>query len=87
MKLPPLGFVPEDDPAFIRTYEWLHSKNYQYSCADRHAWLPGSYRLPITTSWSIADHLALNRGREQALKILRTSAWDGGIISVGRMSR
>jgi hypothetical protein len=45
--------------------------------------LPGSYRLPFSTSWSVADHLGLARGREQALKILRASHWDGGIISEG----
>jgi len=83
LKLPALGFVPENDPVFVRTYEWLHSKNYKYSYADRAYGLPGSYRLPITTSWSVADHLLLARGREQALKILRASRWDGGIISEG----
>lgn len=83
MRLPALGFISEDDPVFIRTYEWLHSKNYAYSYSDRPYGLPGSYRLPFTTSWSIADHLALSRGREQALKVLRTSGWDGGIVSEG----
>ncbi len=83
MKLPALGFVSENDPLFVRTYEWLHSKNYTYSYFDRPYGLPGSYRLPFTTSWTIADHLALTRGREQALKVLRASAWDGGIVSEG----
>jgi len=83
MKLPALGFISEDDPLFVRTYEWLHSKNYEYSYYDRPFGLPGSYRLPFTTSWTIADHLSLARGREAALKILRTSHWDGGIISEG----
>ena len=83
LRLPALGFVAEDDPVFVRTYEWLHSKNYKYSYFDRTYGLPGSYRLPITTSWSVADHLLLARGREQALKILRTSTWDAGIISEG----
>ena len=83
MKLPALGFISENDSVFIHTYEWLHSKNYKYSYSDRPYGLPGSYRLPITTSWSIADHLALTRGREQALKILRASDWDGGIVSEG----
>lgn len=83
VKLPALGFVSENDPVFIRTYEWLHSQNYIYSYSDRPYGLPGSYRLPITTSWSVADHLALARGRDQALKVLRASGWDGGIISEG----
>jgi meiotically up-regulated gene 157 (Mug157) protein len=83
MKLPALGFISEDDPVFIRTYEWLHSENYKYSYSNRPDGLPGSYRLPFTTSWTIADHLALTRGREQALKVLRSSAWDGGIVSEG----
>lgn len=83
MKLPALGFISENDPVFIRTYEWLHSKNYKYSYSGSPYGLPGSYRLPFTTSWSVADHLALAQGREQALKILRGSAWDGGIITEG----
>lgn len=83
LRLPALGFVSENDPVFVRTYEWLHSKNYQYSYSDRLYGLPGSYRLPITTSWSVADHLVLARGREQGLKVLRASGWDGGIISEG----
>jgi hypothetical protein len=33
--------------------------------------------------WSVADHLALIRGRSQALKVLRASKWDGGIITEG----
>jgi hypothetical protein len=83
MLLPALGFIPENDPLFIRTYDWLHSRNYKYSYWDRPYGLPGSYRLPFTTSWSAADHLALARGRKQALKVLRASNWDGGIISEG----
>ncbi|MGH9959200.1 MAG: glycoside hydrolase family 125 protein, partial [Pyrinomonadaceae bacterium] len=83
LRLPALGFVSENDPVFVRTYEWLHSKNYEFSYSDRLYVLPGSYRLPITTSWSVADHLLLARGREQGLKVLRASAWDGGIISEG----
>ena len=83
MKLPALGFILETDPAFVRTYRWLHSKNYKYSYSDQPYGLPGSYRLPFTTSWSIADHLTLSMGREQALKVLRASGWDGGIITEG----
>jgi hypothetical protein len=83
LKLPALGFVSQDDPVFVRTYDWLHSKNYKYSYSGKPYGLPGSYRLPFTTSWSIADHLRLQRGRALALKILRTSPWDGGIISEG----
>ena len=83
MKLPALGFISESDPLFVRTYEWLHSKNYKYSYSDQPYGLPGSYRLPFTTSWSVADHLRLTAGRDQALKILRKSGWDGGIITEG----
>jgi hypothetical protein len=83
MKLPALGFISQTDPIFERTYQWLHSKNYQYSYADQPYGLPGSYRVPFTTSWSVADHLRLNAGREKALKILTTSNWDGGIITEG----
>jgi len=83
MRLPALGFISENDPVFARTYDWLHSENYKYSYHGRTFGLPGSYRLPITTSWSIADHLQLARGREAALRILRASPWDGGIITEG----
>ncbi len=83
MKLPLLGFLPENDPVFSRTYEWLHSSRYKYSYADAAYGLPGSYRLPFTTSWSIADHLQLKAGREQAMKILLASDWDGGIVTEG----
>ena len=83
MKLPALGFISEDDPLFRRTYAWLHSPHYAYSYADQPYGLPGSYRLPFTTSWEVADHLQLKAGRAQALKILRHSPWDGGIITEG----
>lgn len=81
LKLPILGFVPESDPVFSRTYQWLHSKRFKYSSAGQPYGLPGSYRLPETTCWSIADHLKLEEGRAMALKILLASPWDGGIIS------
>ena len=68
MKLPALGFIAEDDPLFVRTYNWLHSTHYPYSYADKPWGLPGSYRVPFTTSWSVADHLRLKAGRAQALK-------------------
>jgi hypothetical protein len=45
--------------------------------------LPGSYRLPFTTSWEVADHLRLKAGRARALMILKHSPWDGGIITEG----
>lgn len=83
LKLPYLGLISEDDPLFVRTYNWLHSAHYQYSYADKPFGLPGSYRLPFTTSWSIADHLRLKAGRTKALKILTESPWDGGIITEG----
>jgi hypothetical protein len=83
LKLPYLGFIPEDDPLFVRTYDWLHSPHYSYSYMDKPWGLPGSYRLPFTTSWSVADHLRLNAGRTKALKVLTNSPWDGGIITEG----
>ncbi len=83
MKLPALGFISATDPLFARTYDWLHSSSYPYSYSTRPYGLPGSYRLPFTTSWGVADHLLLPQGREQALKILRNSPWDGGIITEG----
>ncbi|HVI05270.1 MAG TPA: glycoside hydrolase family 125 protein [Sphingomicrobium sp.] len=83
MKLPALGFVSEDDPLFRRTYEWLHSAHYPDSYADQPYGLPGSYRLPFTTSWEVADHLKLKAGHEKALMILKRSPWDGGIITEG----
>ncbi|MEQ7873450.1 glycoside hydrolase family 125 protein [Sphingomonas sp. ASV193] len=83
MKLPALGFLREDDPLFRRTYDWLHSRNYLFAYADQPFGLPGSYRLPFTTSWAVADHLALDRGRARALAILKASPWDGGIITEG----
>ena len=83
MKLPALGFIGEDDPLFRRTYAWLHSAHYAYSYAEQPYGLPGSYRLPFTTSWEVADHLRLKAGRAKALMILKHSPWDGGIITEG----
>ena len=83
MRLPQLGFVTEDDPVFARTYDWLHSQNHKWAFSEHAYGLPGSYRLPITACWSVADHLQLKRGRERALKILLDASWDDGIISEG----
>jgi hypothetical protein len=83
MKLPALGFIAEDSPLFRRTYDWLHSGHYAYSYAGDRYGLPGSYRLPFTTSWEVADHLRLKAGRAAALRILKQSPWDGGIITEG----
>jgi hypothetical protein len=83
LRLPELGFVQEEDPVFRRTYDWLHSPNYKYSYSDKAFGLPGSYRVAFTTSWTVADELGLARGHDKALKVLRTSNWDGGIISEG----
>jgi meiotically up-regulated gene 157 (Mug157) protein len=83
MKLPSLGFMRETDPLFVRTYKWIHSSNYSYSYSNKPYGLPGSYRLMFTTSWSIAVHMSLSMGRDQALKVLRASDWDGGIITEG----
>jgi hypothetical protein len=83
MKLPALGFISATDPLFVRTYNWLHSSAYQYSYSTHKYGLPGSYRLQFSTSWEVADHLLLPQGRDEALKILRDSPWDGGIITEG----
>ena len=83
LKLPYLGFISEDDPRFVRTYDWLHSSHYSYSYADQSWGLPGSYRLPFTTSWSVADHLRSEGRPGKALKVLTESPWDGGIITEG----
>ena len=83
MKLPYIGLVRENDPLFQRTYDWLHSPEHAYSFSDQPFGLPGSYRLPFTTSWVVADHLRLAKGRAQALNILTHSPWDGGIITEG----
>lgn len=83
MKLPALGFISQDDPIFVRTYQWLHSNSYKYSYGDEPFGFPGSYRVPFTTSWSVADHLLLKAGHDRALKVLLASQWDGGIITEG----
>ena len=83
MKIPAFGFLQETDPLFQRTYRWLHSANYAYSYSSKPYGLPGSYRLPFTPVWPVADHLGLKAGREQAMKILLGSHWDGGIITEG----
>lgn len=83
LKLPYLGFIAEDDPLFARTYDWLHSSHYPFSYAGTPYGLPGSYRVPFTTSWSVADHLRLQADRAKALKVLTESPWDGGIITEG----
>jgi GH15 family glucan-1,4-alpha-glucosidase len=83
LRLPALGFVSESDPVFVRTYQWLHSGNNPYSYSTKTYGLPGSYRLPSTTSWSAADHLYLSKGREIGLKVFRGAGWDDGIISEG----
>ncbi len=83
MRLPALGFVSEDDPVFQRTYAWLHSPHYKWSYYDQTFGVPGSYRVDSSTAWEIADHLLLKRGKERALKIMRESPWDGGIVAEG----
>jgi hypothetical protein len=83
LKLPALGFIAENDPLFARTYNWLHSAHYPFAFADKPWGLPGSYRVPFTTSWSVADHLRLKAGQAKALKVLTESPWDGGIITEG----
>lgn len=81
LRLPALGFLSEDNAVFRRTYRWLHSEFFEHSNAGKPYGLPGSYRLPYTTSWSIADHLRLEVSRARALAILRASPWDSGIVT------
>ncbi len=83
LKLPILGFLAEDDPLFARTFEWLHSAHYKFSYSDRHYGLPGSYRLPFTTSWVMADELLLRRSHAKAEQSLLPSPWDAGSITEG----
>jgi hypothetical protein len=82
-RLPALGFVSEEDPVFKATVEWLMSPAYHYSHSGTPFGLPGSYRLPFTTSWVVADQLRLAATRQRALTILTDSHWDGGIVSEG----
>ena len=81
LELPALGFIGQEAPVFRRTYRWLHSRHFPYSNIGKPYGLPGSYRLPFTTCWTIADELRLRAGRKQALKILLARPWDGGIVS------
>lgn len=83
MKLPTLGFIAETDPLFVSTYDYLHSPAYKYSFYDQPYATPGSYRVPFTTCWMIADELRLQRSRGHALKILVASPWDNGIVTEG----
>ena len=83
LTLPSLGFLPEDDPRFVATYRWLHSPAYRYSYSEAPYGLPGSYRLPFTTVWTLDAELGLSLGRDRALAILRTSPWDNGIATEG----
>lgn len=82
-RLPALGFVAEDDPVFGATLDWLRSPAYAYSHHGQTNGLPGSYRLPFTTAWVLADHLRLSAHRDAALAMLLGATWDGGIISEG----
>lgn len=82
-RLPALGFVAEDDPVIRATLDWLRSPAYAHSHHGQPFGLPGSYRLPFTTAWALADHLRLAGDRERALALLLSTTWDGGIISEG----
>ncbi|ESQ85135.1 hypothetical protein AEAC466_05335 [Asticcacaulis sp. AC466] len=83
VKIAALGFVSTSDPTFQATMRWLHSPAYKFSFSDKTYGLPGSYRLPFTTSWALADHLRLPAENAKALKILLSTSWDGGIITEG----
>lgn len=82
-RLPALGFVAEDDPVFVATSEWLRSAAHVHGNHGAAWGLPGSYRLPFTTAWVIADLLRLSSLRETALRLLLGSTWDGGIVTEG----
>jgi GH15 family glucan-1,4-alpha-glucosidase len=87
IKLPLIGLIPEDNPVFTRTWDWLHSKNYSYSQAGQPYGLPASFRVPFTCCWVVGEHLRLKQGREMALKILKKATWDYGIVSEGLDAR
>lgn len=82
-RLPALGFVDEDDPVFVATADWLRSPAHVHGHHGAPYGLPGSYRLPFTTAWVLADHLRITRFRDEALRILTATTWDGGIITEG----
>lgn len=82
-RLPALGFVAEDDAVFAATAAWLQSPAYAHSHHGTPCGVPGSYRLPFTTAWVLADQLRLTGCRDRALAILTGTAWDGGIVSEG----
>ena len=42
-----LGFIAEDNPLFVRTYEWLHSAHYPFSYRDEPWGLPGSLSTAV----------------------------------------
>jgi hypothetical protein len=83
VKLPALGFVPENDPVFTRTWDWLHSDHNPYSNNKKAYGLPASWRVAFTGCWVVADHLRLKRGQANALRILAKATWDSGIVSEG----
>lgn len=83
VRLASLGFIDEDDPLFKRTYDWLHSPAYKYANHGKRFGLPGSFRVPMTCCWAVADHLRLKRAKAEALRILLGATWDDGIISEG----
>jgi uncharacterized protein len=83
LKLVSLGIDTESSPLFQNTYRYLHSSNYRYSHTGTPFGFPGSYRLPFTSSWVLADELSLSLAREHALHTLLTSHWDNGIITEG----
>jgi hypothetical protein len=82
-KLPALGFLAEDHPVFLATSARLRSAAYAFGNHDAAYGVPGSYRLPFTTAWVLADHLRLAHLRADALRILTRSNWDGGIVTEG----
>jgi len=80
LRLPQIGFMPEEDPRFVATYDWMHSPDYKWSQLNLPWGLPTSHRLPATSMWAVADRLRLKRGIKRATEFLDHTDWDGGII-------
>lgn len=82
LKLVQFGVDTADSARFKATYAYLHSR-YAYSYQNTPYGFPGSYRLPFSASWVLADELLLPMNRERALATILESPWDNGIITEG----
>lgn len=78
---PASGFITQNAPVGRRRYRRLHSKDFPYSNIGQPYGLPGSYRLPFATCWTIADELRVRAGRAKTLKLLLGRSWDGPVAS------